>query len=409
MSFYLFSVCSILALVVLIPVNVKVSRVLHASCIYVKHLLQNNIGDIEDQDPDVEWELTRFFTRASPSQDWLDLITEANSYLSVHLLFTYVFTFLALRFIHKNYARFIQNRQLFSLELVHSIAARTVMVTDLPNHLVGEHALAVYFENMNLSVDSVSVVRQPGSLEQLLDKRTQALLKLEQAWVKYVGNPSSVVNYDPSLNVRSDTANGLLVDVGDGGESQPNRLVVPRRSRPTLRPNWFSWKRVDSIEHLQSEFQELDELVQKRRRSKFKPTNVAFVTFEKMSSAQIAAQVVHASYHSQATTHLAPEPRDIIWANMSYSRASLRAREFLVLGVIALLFFFWVIPISALASLLSLKEIKKVAPWLGRLIDSNDRFGAIIQNSVPSVAMSSLNALWPFLLECTLVSEYHLH
>ena len=53
------------------------------------------------------------------------------------------------------------------------------MVTDLPNHLQGEHALAVYFENMDLSVENVNVVREPGSLEELLDKRTRALLKLE--------------------------------------------------------------------------------------------------------------------------------------------------------------------------------------------------------------------------------------
>ena len=274
------------------------------------------------------------------------------------------------------------------------------MITDLPNHLQGEHALAVYFENMDFSVESVSVVREPGSLEELLDKRTRALLKLEHAWVKYVGNPSSVESYDPSLNVRSDTAGGLLIDAGDGGESQPNRLVVPNRGRPTLRPHLFSFRKIDAIEHLQSKFHELDEKVQKKRRTKFKATSAAFVTFEKMSSAQIAAQVVHAPYHSEAITYLAPEPRDIIWANMSHSRASLRARELLVLGVMSLLLFFWVFPITALASLLSYKEIKKVAPWLGRLIDSSDQVKAIVQNSLPSVAMSSLNALLPFMLEC---------
>lgn len=363
----------------------------------MEFFLQNNIGAIEDQDPDSDW---KFAPISSPSQDWLDLISEANSYLSVHLLFTYLFTLLALRFIHNNYKRFIRARQLFSLELVHSIAARTVMITDLPNHLQGEHALAVYFENMDFSVESVSVVREPGSLEELLDKRTRALLKLEHAWVKYVGNPSSVESYDPSLNVRSDTAGGLLIDAGDGGESQPNRLVVPNRGRPTLRPHLFSFRKIDAIEHLQSKFHELDEKVQKKRRTKFKATSAAFVTFEKMSSAQIAAQVVHAPYHSEAITYLAPEPRDIIWANMSHSRASLRARELLVLGVMSLLLFFWVFPITALASLLSYKEIKKVAPWLGRLIDSSDQVKAIVQNSLPSVAMSSLNALLPFMLEC---------
>ena len=64
-----------------------------------------------------------------------------------------------------------------------------------------------------------------------------------------------------------------------------------------------------------------------------------------------------------------------------------------------LLLFFWIFPITALASLLSYKEIKKVMPWLGRIIDSNDKIRAIVQNSLPSVAMITLNALLPFILE----------
>lgn len=61
--------------------------------------------------------------------------------------------------------------------------------------------------------------------------------------------------------------------------------------------------------------------------------------------------------------------------------------------------FFWIFPITALASLLSYKEIKKVMPWLGNIIDSNDKIRAIVQNSLPSVAMITLNALLPFILE----------
>ena len=63
------------------------------------------------------------------------------------------------------------------------------------------------------------------------------------------------------------------------------------------------------------------------------------------------------------------------------------------------LLFFWIFPITALASLLSYKEIKKTMPWLGRFIDSNERIRAIVQNSLPSVAMITLNALLPFMLE----------
>ena len=157
------------------------------------------------------------------------------------------------------------------------------MVINLPHHLQGERTLAVYFENMNLPVESVSLVREMGTLGELLEARTAALLELENAWTEYVGNPSTVEAYDPSQNVRTDTTN--LVDPESAGGAERHRLVVPQRPRPTVKTAWFT-KPVDALELLEGKFRDLDEQVTKKRKaSKFKATHVAFVTFETMSSA----------------------------------------------------------------------------------------------------------------------------
>jgi calcium permeable stress-gated cation channel len=84
---------------------------------------------------------------------------------------------------------------------------------------------------------------------------------------------------------------------------------------------------------------------------------------------------------------------------MTQSLTTTSVREFIVLGMMCLLLFFWIFPITALAGLLSYKEVKRIMPWLGELIDRNDNVRAIVQNSLPSVAMISLNALLPFILE----------
>jgi hypothetical protein len=86
-------------------------------------------------------------------------------------------------------------------------------------------------------------------------------------------------------------------------------------------------------------------------------------------------QVAHSPSPLQITTYPAPEPRDIVWSNMAPSTGSIRLRDVFVLLTMGLLLFFWFFPITALASLLSYKEIKKAMPWLGRLIDSNDQVG----------------------------------
>lgn len=165
------------------------------------------------------------------------------------------------------------------------------MLTDLPEHLRGEHALAVHFEKMELSVESVNLCRELGPLEGLIHKRTDILLKLEKAWTDYVGNPSSVADYDPSVNIRNDlstTGASAAPDLADGStdeEAQRARLVVPHRTRPTLRPKWFA-KKVDALEYLQSQFSDADEAVRRKRRSaKLKATATAFVTFESMAHA----------------------------------------------------------------------------------------------------------------------------
>ncbi|KAF7368952.1 hypothetical protein MVEN_00221500 [Mycena venus] len=382
MSFKLFSVCSFFAVTILMPINWNHNK---------------ELGDEDDWpgSDDDDWpsllgsKPSMFRVRALaangttnstlPGSDWLDLISEANSYLSLYLVFTYLFTLLALYFIYKNYRRFIRSRQLFSLELVHSIPARTVMVTNLPRKLQGERPLAEYFENMGLAVESVTVCRDVGSLKSLIEKRTKALLKLEDAWVSYVGNPSTVEEYDPE-------ASGVLplVDV-ESAAYHPAKVVRAQSRR--------------ALEYLEARFKEIDEKVRKRRLARFRATQVAFVTFEKMSSAQVAIQVVHSPHVLQCKTYPAPEPRDIVWSNMTPSQLTIQTRDVFVLCMIALLFFTWIFPITALAGLLSYDEIKKTMPWLGRLIDSNDQVRAIVQNSLPSVAMITLNACLPFLLE----------
>lgn len=168
------------------------------------------------------------------------------------------------------------------------------MVSHLPPELRGERSLAEYFENMGLCVESVTICRDVGSLKNILDKRTQALLKLESAWVQYVGNPAVV---ESSGSSDRDVMPLIDVDASDV-EDQRKRIVVPYRPRPTLRPGWFRQK-VDALEFLELEFKKIDELFVKRRRTgKFRASHTAFVTFEKMSSAVRIHPI-----HSQADIH----------------------------------------------------------------------------------------------------------
>lgn len=84
---------------------------------------------------------------------------------------------------------------------------------------------------------------------------------------------------------------------------------------------------------------------------------------------------------------------------MAHTRWNIRVRQTLVMGFMIVLLLFWVPPVTTLATLLSYEEIKKVAPWLARLIDLSPTLEALVQNTLPSIALISLNGLLPFLLE----------
>lgn len=322
-----------------------------------------------------------------------------------------------------------------------------------------------------MKVESVSVGRNVGSLQNLLEDRTRKLLALETAWMKYVGNPVSKAalqaGYDRDALTREiihdedgrpegaeqgynlrmsedDRLGALSSPLGSpvagtqndtGAQDDPeaplngskNRFEIATKPRPTHRPRLITNEKVDLLDHLARQYRTADEAVKRRRKGRFKPANIAFVTFEDIGSAQIAAQVAHYPQPDSVNTTLAPDPRDIYWGNMLLSNASLQARHILVLGAMLLLLSFWLVPVSALARLLNYDAIKKYLPWLTKILDkryvstwslqlakdhnlelmlsNSPRLRVFVQNTLPTTALISFNALLPFLLEWLCILE----
>lgn len=178
-------------------------------------------------------------------------------------------------------------------------------------------------------MESVSVGRNVGVLKQLLEDRTRKLVALEVAWKKYVGNPVSKdakeAGYDrhrmvadilhsqegreegahQSEVMRINEEGGRLVELSqppspspvagsfdvEAGNHKDDKFELYTKKRPQVRTSFTSSEKMDLLEHLAHQFRVADEAVKKRRSGKFKPANVAFVTFADIASAQIAAQV----------------------------------------------------------------------------------------------------------------------
>ncbi|SCZ96759.1 BZ3500_MvSof-1268-A1-R1_Chr4-1g06692 [Microbotryum saponariae] len=307
-----------------------------------------------------------------------------------------------------------------------------------------------------LGVDSVVVTRAVGGMKELLHERTKALMALEKAWVDWLGNPVPVPveggslsvllgkasdvdicvkGYDPKVEVErilqpgaspsttptrdrspergtsGGAREGRLIHTFDGPDDDDDdddlearlleparaKIVHPKKPRPTTRLGWFG-KRVDKLDHLAAKFREADEQVRKRRRGRFRPTGVAFVTFQSLAAAQIAAQAVHYPSATAFKTELAPEPRDIQWSNLALSNTSVFVRRVLVLVTLLVLLSVWSVPVAYLAKLLSWDTIEETAPRLAKFIAKSPRLRGFVQTSLPSLAMVSFNNLLPLFL-----------
>ncbi|GAA5868559.1 hypothetical protein JCM3774_005428 [Rhodotorula dairenensis] len=317
-----------------------------------------------------------------------------------------------------------------------------------------------------LAVESVVVTRAIGSMRELLERRTRALTTLEEAWSKYLGNPvpiegkKAVFGYERDLEVEAilhgpvdavprtaaDGAHGSdapttgpatarLVEVDDEDEADRNgvegggsgdstemhdpadddlearllsparpTIVNPSRKRPRIRPHWFT-RKVDALDYYAEQFRLADEAVRRRRRGKFRPTGVAFVTFQTMAAAQVAAQTVHYPSPNEFHTELAPEPRDIHWFNLNLSSTSVFIRHVLVGLTLLLLLSVWSVPVAALASLLSWDTIHDVAPRLAKLLSKSPRLRSFVQTTLPSLAMVAFNNVLPMFLEALSVFQ----
>ncbi|CEH17155.1 Uncharacterized conserved protein [Ceraceosorus bombacis] len=353
-----------------------------------------------------------------------------------HLLTLYLTTALVLRALWKGGLKFVRNRQLYALDLLPSIPARTIEMRYLPQHLRDERKLAEYWENCGLQVESTAVGRQVGGLSGMLARRANKLYELEGAWVKWLGNPTRAEGYDPdkiaqALQSRAEqfaavqsatSANGRnptsAADIDTerapllSSTQQQQTLDMPDalasikhpagRARPTKRLGWLGMgRKVDLLDHLACEFFALDSAVRSMREQDRPSANTGYVTFVDAASAQIAAQTVHYPLPFYCKSSLAVEPRDLIWSNVSLAPLERRLRQLLVSAFTFTLFIFYIPPLAFLASLLSPAAIEKYLPWLWRILERSDRLKALVSTSLPSLVLISFNALLPMVLEWT--------
>lgn len=333
---------------------------------------------------------------------------EGQAYLWTYTVFTYLFSALAFYFILDETKRVIRVRQDL-LGSQSTITDRTILLNGIPEELRTEEKIAEIVEKLEIGkVESVTLCRDWKMLDDLMDRRRHTLRQLEEAWTVYLGQqrkketlPVSQLPPGPS-NVESDD-NHPRED--DDLIQTVNYSPSVDKLRPTTRIAYgifnFRRKKVDAINYYEEHLRRLDEKIIAARQKEYQPTPMAFVTMDSVAACQMAVQAVIDPSPMKLLASPAPSPSDVIWTNTYTPRSRRIFLSWTITIFVLVLSIVWLIPVAALASLLSVCTIEKYAPNFAKYMakPEHEVIASLLTTTVPTVVVSLLNVGVPILYD----------
>ncbi|RIA99659.1 hypothetical protein C1645_173315 [Glomus cerebriforme] len=173
--------------------------------------------------------------------------------------------------------------------------------------------------------------------------------------------------------------------------------------QPTHRSGFYGDK-VVSIDDFLKKFNYLDRRIAELRSKSiqgppYKVTSTGFVTFKDHISAQLCAQSIMYSKPHTCTTKMAPEPRDILWDNLTIEFKEKLIRYIIVNACVWALILFWLFPILALLTLTNIDSFNSnKIPFLNTLFKITPLIKILLQNVLPTVLVTFFMSFLPWIL-----------
>ncbi|WOL07883.1 hypothetical protein Cni_G16632 [Canna indica] len=175
----------------------------------------------------------------------------------------------------------------------------------------------------------------------------------------------------------------------------------PDGTRPTNRIGFLGLvgEKVDTINHCNEKINELLPKFEAEQKSTLrdKQQSAALIFFNSKPAATSASQTIHAQKIDTWTVMEAPEPRQILWANLPKKFYERKIRSLIIYGIVFLTVCFYMIPITIISSLTTLPNLKKYLPFLKKIIDQPE-IRTVLEAFLPQLALILFMALLPSLL-----------
>lgn len=338
-----------------------------------------------------------------------------NHYLWAYLVFTWFFSLLTVYFMNSETIKVIKIRQDY-LGTQSTITDRTFRLTGIPRDIRSEEKIKEFVENLEIGhVRSVTICRNWAEIDGLMAERQVILRKLEEAWSVYLAQRPAVESR-VSGRRREGTNDSAQGDANGDEESQENRRLLSsgllasdnlpnlaERQRPKVRLRFgflnLQHRKIDALDYYEEKLRRHDEKIRNARQKEYAPTDTAFVTMDSIAACQMAVQATVDPRPGQLLSKPAPAPSDVIWKNTYAPRYKRRMQSWAITIFITFLTIIWFFPVAALAQLLSICSIQKIAPSFAKTLLEHEITRAFVQTGLPTLVVSLLNVLVPYLYD----------
>eukprot|EP00571_Detonula_confervacea_P006281 CAMPEP_0172319724 /NCGR_PEP_ID=MMETSP1058-20130122/38513_1 /TAXON_ID=83371 /ORGANISM="Detonula confervacea, Strain CCMP 353" /LENGTH=1134 /DNA_ID=CAMNT_0013034843 /DNA_START=202 /DNA_END=3606 /DNA_ORIENTATION=+ len=123
-------------------------------------------------------------------------------------------------------------------------------------------------------------------------------------------------------------------------------------------------------------------------------TDKAFVVMRTYTASTIAIQSMHSSKPGSMEVTTAPEPRDILWENVYFSKGARRTRTFIAELFCLFLITMYIVPVALVSLLVSESALISISPRLNQLDKASSVFSAVIATVQP-MCLVGLQQLLP--------------
>lgn len=171
--------------------------------------------------------------------------------------------------------------------------------------------------------------------------------------------------------------------------------------RPTHKTGFLGLlgQKVDSIEYYNEKINDLLPKLEAEQKVtvREKQQSSALVFFTSRVTAASAGQSLHAQVVDAWNVTDAPEPRQLIWKNLTIKYFQRQVRQYAVYVIVFMTIVFYMIPIAFVSGFTTLANVQKLLPFLKPILDI-EAIKTILEAYLPQLALIIFLALLPKLL-----------